>query len=220
VVVGLVIWRIIFYGASQKGYPGMTLIMVTFGIAMLVEGLAFIVLGTDIRVTPYYIKIPPIRLYRATFSPQAPLIYGVILLMVIGLYILFHRTLLGKGLRACHEQLLAARLSGINPRKMMYYSYILAVSLGAISGVVMVPFTAASYSMGMHMILKGFLAAIVGGITTFQGVISAGLALGILESLAAGFISSSYASIIAYAIFVSLLIFRPHGLLGTEQIRV
>lgn len=216
-IAGLLIWRILFYGPSQR-YPALTLIMITFGVALLIEGIAFITLGTDIRVTPYYIKIAPIRISGATMSPQAPIIYGTILLMVFGLSLLFGRTMLGKGLRACHEQPLAARLVGVKPRHMMYFSFILAVLLMAIGGIVMVPLTAASYSMGMNLVIKGFLASIVGGISRFQGVIVGGLALGLLESVAAGFISSSYASIIALSIFVVILLFRPSGFLGTREI--
>lgn len=217
-IIGLLIWRIIFYGPSQR-YPALTLIMITFGVALLIEGIAFLALGTDIRVTPYYVNIAPIRISGATMSPQAPFIYGALLVAVFGLSFLFTRSLLGKGLRACHEQPLAARLMGINPRHMMYFSFVLAVGIGVIGGIVMVPLTAASYSIGMHLVIKGFLAALVGGISRFQGVIVGGLALGLLESMAAGFISSSYASIIALTFFVVALLFRPTGLLGTEEIR-
>lgn len=108
---------------------------------------------------------------------------------------------------------------GINPRNMMYFSFVLAVGLTAAGGIMMVPLTAASYNMGMSLVIKGFLAAIVGGISRFQGVIVGGLALGLLESAAAGLISSSYASVIALTSFLVALLFRPTGLLGTKEIR-
>jgi branched-chain amino acid transport system permease protein len=219
VLVGLVIWGMFFYKPSQK-YPPLTLIMITFGVALFIEGVAFLALGTDIKLTTYYLNMDPIRLSNATISPQAPIIYVVLVLVVLGLSLLFNHTLLGKGLRACHEELLAARLMGISPRYMMYFSFLLAVGLSALGGVTMAPYTAARYDIGMHLVIKGFLAAIVGGISTFQGVIVGGLALGLLESGAAGFVSSSYASIIALTLFVIAVIFRPSGLLGAEEIRV
>jgi branched-chain amino acid transport system permease protein len=74
--------------------------------------------------------------------------------------------------------------------------------------------------MGWNLVIKGFLAAIVGGISSFQGVIVGGLILGLLESSAAGFISSSYASIISLAIFVLALLFRPTGLMGSVESKV
>lgn len=217
--VGSLVWQLVFFGPSQREYPHMTLAMLTFGVAMLIEGIAFIVFGTDIRVTPYYIKLAPIRISGATVSPQTPLIYGAAAVMALGLYLLFHRTLVGKGLRACHEQVLAARLIGINPRRMRYLAFLLAVGLGSIGGIILVPFTAASYAMGMPLLLKGFLGALAGGISRYQGVMLGGLALGLLESLAAGFISSSYSSIIALTGVVIVLLFRPAGLLGPREMR-
>jgi len=219
IIAGLLIWRILFYKSSQK-LPHLTSIMITFGVAMFIEGVAYLFLGTDTRTTPYYLKIAPIRIFKATVSPQAPIIYGWLLVTVLGLFFLFNRTLLGKGLRACHEQLLGARLVGINPRSMMYFSFFLAVLVGVAGGIVTVPLTAASYSMGWNLVIKGFLAAIVGGISSFQGVIVGGLILGLLESSAAGFISSSYASIISLAIFVLALLFRPTGLMGSVESKV
>ncbi len=217
-IVGLVIWRIVLFGASQK-YSAMTLIMITFGIAMLIEGLAFLFFGTSIRMNPHYLNIRPIRIYGATMSPQAPLVYAVTALIVIGLSILFNRTRVGKALRACHEQPLAARLMGIYPRNMMFFSFLLAVFLAVIGGISIVPLTAVSYNMGIDWVIKGFLAAIVGGISRFQGVVVGGLALGLLESLAAGLTSSGYASIISLAVFIVLLLFRPAGLIGSQQIK-
>lgn len=217
-VVGLFVWRIIFYGPSQK-YPTLTLIMITFALAMLIEGIAFLVLGTDTRITPAYLNTSPIRIGKATILPQVPLISATLVLMVVGLALLFGHTLVGKALRACYEQPVAARLVGVNPKRSMYFSFLLAVGLGAIGGIIMVPITAASYNMGLPLVVKGFLAAIVGGISRFQGVIAGGLTLGLIESIAAGFISSSYASIIALTIFVIALLFRPHGLLGIKDDR-
>jgi len=215
---GLLIWRVLLYNASQK-YSSLTLIMITFGVAMLIQGIAFIILGSNVRTAPYYFKINPIHLSKATMSPQAPLIYGSLLFLVLGLSLLFGRTMLGKGLRACHERPLAARLMGVNPRRMMYLSFIIAVGLSAIGGIIMVPLTAASYGMGMDFVIKGFLASIVGGISRFEGVIAGGLALGLLESIAAGFISSSYASVISLTFFVILLLFRPTGILGAREMK-
>lgn len=214
-VVGLVIWRVVLYGASQR-YSAMTLIMITFGIAMLIEGLAFLVFGTSIRMNPSYLNIRPIRIYGATMSPQAPVIYGVTILIVIGLWLLFNRTKVGRALRACHEQPLAARLMGIYPKRMMYFSFLLAVCLATVAGISIVPVTAVSYNMGVDWVIKGFLASIVGGISRSQGVVVGGLALGLLESFVAGLTSSGYASIISLAVFIVLLLFRPAGLMTSR----
>jgi branched-chain amino acid transport system permease protein len=217
-LAGLLIYRVVLYRPSQT-LPHMNLILVTFGLSMFVQGVAFIVFGTDQRMIPYYLKISPIRVSAITISPQAPLIYGVLCLMVIGLYLLFGRTMLGKALRACHEQLVGARLMVINPKRMMYLAYALAVCLGAIGGTVMAPLTSMSFSTGDNLLMKGFLAALVGGIYSYPGVIAGGLALGILESIMAGFVSSAYASVLTLTIFLVVLLLRPTGILGSKEIR-
>lgn len=214
---GLVIFGIIFYRIVQR-YSLIAIIMITLGVGLLIEGIAFLALGADTRVTPYYVNIAPIRIRGATMSPQAPFLFAVLLLMVLGLYLLFNRSFLGKGLRACREQPLAARLMGINPAKMIYFSFALAVVLGAIGGIVMVPMTATSYKIGMELTIKGFLSCLVGGIWKFQGVILGGLCLGLFECLAAGLISSNYASVIALSFFLIVLLLRPSGILGTGEI--
>ena len=212
IALGLLIWRMLFYGPSQK-YPALTLIMITFGIALLIEGLAYLFLGTDTRIASSYLKISPVKVFGGTISPQSLLIYALLTVMISCIYLLFNYTIIGKALRACHDTPLAARLMGINPPKMMFYSFLLAITLGAIGGIMMVPLTAATYNMGIHLIIKGFLAALVGGISRFHGVIIGGIALGLSESLSAGFISSGYSSIIALSLFVVLLLFRPSSLL-------
>lgn len=214
---GLIIWRVLFHSPSQK-YPPLTLIMMTFGVAMLIEGLSYLFLGTDTKISNNYINIKPIRVMGGILTGQSILLYAVLIIMLLCLHILFSKTMIGKSLRACHERPLAARLMGINPRNMMYFSFILAVSLGAIGGIIMVPLTAATYNMGLFLVIKGFLAALVGGISRFSGVVIGGLALGLSESIIAGFVSSSYASIIALSIFVVALLFRPAGLMISKYI--
>jgi branched-chain amino acid transport system permease protein len=215
---GLLIYRIVLYKPSQS-FPHLTLIMVTLGLSMMVEGISFIIFGSDQRTIPYYLKITPIHVAGATISPQAPLIFGILCLLSLGLYLLFGRTLLGKALRACHEQLVGARLIGIAPKRMMFLAYAMAVCFGTIGGVFLAPLTSVSYSMAGNLLIKGFLAALVGGIYSYPGVIAGALALGILESVMAGFVSSGYASTITLGIFLIILLFRPAGIIGTKGIR-
>jgi branched-chain amino acid transport system permease protein len=216
--VGTLIWRSILQTSSER-YPHLTLILITLGIAMFIEGMAFIIFGTEMRFLPPFVDIGPICVSRARIAPQAPWLVGTLLVMVSGLALIFDRTLLGKALRACHEHLLAARLMGINPQKMTFFAYMLGVFLAAIAGIVMTPLLACNYSIGLLLTLKGLLVAIVGGITKFQGVLVGGLALGLLESITGGFISSDYMEAIPLGILLIALLFRPTGFLGPKELR-
>jgi branched-chain amino acid transport system permease protein len=113
---------------------------------------------------------------------------------------------------------LAARLMGIQTRTVLLVSFGLAALLGALAGVLTAPITFTSYDSGVMLGLKGFAAAMLGGLGSFAGAVVGGLALGLLESLSAGFVSSAYKDAIAFLVLLALLFFMPGGLLGARRI--
>ncbi|NMQ21355.1 branched-chain amino acid ABC transporter permease, partial [Candidatus Competibacter phosphatis] len=126
----------------------------------------------------------------------------------------FNRTLLGKALLACSFNRDAAQLVGIDVRVMLRLAYALSAALGALAGILIAPITFTSYEAGVMLGLKGFSAAIVGGIGNPMGAVAGGLLLGVLESLGAGFISSGYKDAIAFLFVLMVLFFEPTGLFG------
>ncbi len=139
---------------------------------------------------------------------------GVTVLIVIALSWFFNRTLYGKAMLATSYNRLAAQLVGVEVRRVLFASFGLAAALGAIAGVLVAPITFTSYDIGVMLGLKGFAAAILGGSAAFLGAIVGGLVLGLLENLGAGYVSSAYKDVIAFAIILAVLFFRPDGLLG------
>ena len=103
---------------------------------------------------------------------------------------------------------------GINISKMTALSFGLGAGVGAVAGIVVAPITMAQYDMGTMLGVKGFCAAILGGLGNFTGGVVAGLALGILESMGAGFVSSAYKDAIAFIILLIILFARPQGVFG------
>jgi branched-chain amino acid transport system permease protein len=97
---------------------------------------------------------------------------------------------------------------------MVMLSFGLSAALGALAGIIIAPLSGASFEMGTMLGLKGFCAAIVGGLGSGFGGIVGGLALGILESLGAGYGPSEYKDAIAFLLLLVILFFRPAGLLG------
>jgi branched-chain amino acid transport system permease protein len=129
----------------------------------------------------------------------------------------FNRTLLGKALLACSFNRDAAQLVGIDVRVMLRLAYALSAALGALAGILIAPITFTSYEAGVMLGLKGFSAAIVGGIGNPMGAVAGGLLLGVLESLGAGFISSGYKDAIAFLFVLMVLFFEPTGLFGHKS---
>jgi branched-chain amino acid transport system permease protein len=126
------------------------------------------------------------------------------------LYFLLERTLLGKAVRACAINRQAAGLMGIAASQMSALVFALSAALGAVGGIVIAPLMLASYDMGLMLGLKGFVAAVIGGLTSLPGAVIGGLLLGVIESLGAGLISSGFKDAIAFLVLL-LVIFARSG---------
>jgi len=156
----------------------------------------------------------PINFAGATLMPQNLWIFGITLISVIGLHFFFNRTRLGKAMRATACNPRAASLMGVNVNSMVLLSFALSGALGAIAGIIIVPITTLSFDIGVMLGLKGFAAAVLGGYGNSLGAVLGGLLLGVLESVGAGVISSTYKDVIAFGILLLVLFIKPSGLLG------
>jgi branched-chain amino acid transport system permease protein len=136
---------------------------------------------------------------------------------VLALGWFFNRTLLGKAMLASSHNPLAARLCGINVRSVLMLSFGLSAALGAVAGILVAPITLTAWDVGVMLGLKGFAAAILGGLGSGPGAVVGGLALGVLESLGAGYVSSAYKDAIAFVIILLVLFFLPSGLFGRKS---
>ena len=212
-LAGAGLYRFIMYPARKSS--GATKVFLTVGFALAIEGIALRVWGWEYRSLPAFFNTPSVQLWEATIFGQTPWVIGVTLLMVIGLFFFFGRTIQGKALRACANEPLGARMMGISIERMALFSFILAAGLGAVVGALITPLTMTSYSMGWPLTIKGVLAAFVGGITRAEGVILGGLVFGMIEAITAGVIPGGYHNAIAPGILILVLLFRRHGLLTT-----
>jgi branched-chain amino acid transport system permease protein len=153
--------------------------------------------------------------------PQTLWVLGVTLLIVLALWRFFGHSLLGKAFLATSHNRLAAQLVGIDTSRVMVLSFALSAALGAVGGILIAPISLTSADVGVMLGLKGFSAAILGGLGNAMGAVAGGLILGIVEALGAGYVSSAYKDAIAFAIILLVLFFRPQGLFGqggTERV--
>ena len=214
-LVGVAMHRLVIRPARNAS--PITLIIITIGASIAIRGAALVIWGTDSYPLPAFSPGPPIRLGGAMLRTQSLWVLGMMLASVLGLYLFFQRTLLGKALRACAVNRLAARLMGINQDQMAALSFALGGALGGVAGAVIAPITYATYDMGAMLGLKGFVAAIIGGLTSMPGAVAGGLLLGVLETAGAGLISSGAKDAIAFGILLLVLLIRPSGLFGARQ---
>jgi branched-chain amino acid transport system permease protein len=215
-LIGVALHRLAIEPA--RGSSPVVLIMITIGASIFLQGIAQQVFDKRFHSLPPLVSGEPLRLGGATILPQSVLVLVCASAIVIGLWLFIDRTLLGKAVIATAANRLAARLIGIDTRKLIDLSFALSAAIGAIAGILITPITLTSYDAGTVLALKGFAAAMLGGMGSAVGAVAGGLVLGMLESLSAGYISSSYKDAVAFLIILIVLVFMPQGLFGRARV--
>jgi branched-chain amino acid transport system permease protein len=134
------------------------------------------------------------------------------------LWAFIERTLLGKAMVATAANEIAARLVGIDTRRIVGWSFAISAAMGAVAGILITPITLTSYDVGTLLALKGFAAAMLGGMGSGVGAVIGGLLLGLLEAFAAGYVSSQYKDAVAFLLILIVLLAMPRGLLGRAPV--
>ncbi|MEJ2158709.1 MAG: branched-chain amino acid ABC transporter permease [Desulfobacteraceae bacterium] len=192
----------------------LTLIIATIAASIVLKGGAMLIWGKDPYDLPAFSGRTPILLGGASIQPQYLWVIGFLLITAAGLTFFFNKTIIGKAMNACADNPDAARLVGINVQHMVLLSFALSAAIGAVAGLTMTPIALMEYDRGAMLAVKGFGAAILGGLGSFSGAILGGLILGLIESLGAGLLSSGYKDAYALIVLLALLFFRPSGILG------
>ncbi len=196
----------------------LTLIIATIAASILIKGAAMLIWGKNPHDLPAFSGRDPISFFGAVIQPQYLWVFGFLVLIVVILTLFFDKTIAGKAMSACADNPHAASLVGINVNRMILLSFILSAAIGATAGIIITPISLMEFDRGAMLAVKGFAAAILGGLGSFPGAVAGGLILGLIESLGAGLISSGYKDAFALLILLALLFFRPSGLLGNAQV--
>lgn len=192
-----------------------TLIIITIGVSIVLRGAALLIWGADPLSLPAFTAGPALAVLGASMVRQSLWVMGIALVLMVVLYLFFTYTVTGVALRACVVNRTAARLMGIRPERMSLLTFAISAGLGAVGGIAITPITGATYSMGLMLGLKAFVAAVLGGMTNIPATVAGGLLVGLLESFSAGLISSGYKDAITFALLLLILVARPGGLFGT-----
>lgn len=194
------------------------LIIITIGVSIFLRGLAQVVFDRNFHSMPSFSGNEPIHIGGASLSTQSLWVVGGLVVIIILLRYFFNHTMLGKAMLATSYNEQGAKLVGINTGRILQLSFIIAAALGAVAGVLIAPIALTYAGVGVMLGLKGFCAAIVGGLGNPMGAIAGGLVVGIAEALTAGYISSSYKDAVAFIIILLVLFFMPNGLFGRKEV--
>lgn len=212
ILVGISLQKLAIQRAREASV--VTIIIITIGASIFIRGLAGIMWDRDFHSLPAFSGEQPIHVAGAVIVPQSLWILGVTIAVAAALFLFFNRTMVGKAMLGTAHNPLAARLVGINTTNILILSFALAAALGAVGGILIAPMAPTHYQVGIMLGLKGFSAAIVGGLGSGPGAMLGGLLVGVAEALAAGYISSNYKDVVAFVIILLVLFFMPAGLFG------
>ena len=191
--------------------------VMTLGLALLLSGVAVVVWGTDIKAMPFPLEATAV--YRLGGVVVSELHLGstaVASLLMAALYGLVQHTRWGLVMRALSQNPVAARLLGVRSDRVLAGTWALSAALGAAAGLLLAPVTLVDPFFMLNPFLKGFAAAVMGGLDSPPGAVIGGVVLGVLESLLAGYVSVAFKSTLAFLLIVLVLMARPEGLLGRE----
>ena len=214
-VLGVAMYKLAIEPA--RGAPIVSLVIITIGVSIFLRGAAKLIFGKQIHTFEAFSGDDPVRVLGATILPQSLWVIAGAVAIFIGLWLFFTRTLLGRAVLATSNNRLAAQLVGINTAFVMTLSFALSAGIGALAGVLVTPVTLTSYDVGLALALKGFAAAMLGGMGNPKGALAGGLLLGLLEGLTAGYISSHYKDAAAFIVILGVLFFMPQGLFGHKS---
>lgn len=208
---GVLVGRLTFVPAVSR-LPTSSILVLTAGLLTFLVGITLVIWGNQ----PY--SLPP-------FSGEAPFVFGglriptqgvwlaaVAAAMIAALWLLLHKTTLGRALRACAENPVAAQLMGIDLPRMMLLSFGLAALIGSVAGVLVAPIMSLQFDTGQFFTIAGFIAVAIGGMGSFAGSIIGGLLLGVAQQFAAFYVSSLFANTLSLLLLLFVLIVRPAGL--------
>jgi len=193
------------------------LLIASFGLLILIESLVLMSFGADVKTINYIRVSKGLEIFGAIITPLQIVIVASSIVVSIGLFLFMKKTKLGKAMRAVSNNKDVAEIVGISSEKIYSWSFIIGSLIAGIAGVLIGLEQNLEPTMGTNLIIKGFTAAIIGGIGNVYGAILGALLLGLAENFGIWYLPSGYKDAIAFAILFVFLLFRPKGLFGAKK---
>lgn len=218
VVMGVIGWLLYLLGVRPFARkPGMSWVMSTLGFGVILQSIGLAIWGPKPVVVPGPVGDEVMRIAGIGIRPQEMLMLGVSVVVMLVFDHVMRKTMVGKAMRAVANNPSVASLMGINVTAMMVGAFVVSSLLAGLSGFLLAPIAQASLFMGLAVGLKGFSAAMVGGLNNARGCVIGGFVLGVLESLV-NLWSAQWREVAIFALVILVLAFRPTGLFGSKMV--
>ena len=215
IVVALVIERTVL--RPMVGQPFIAIVMATFGVGSVLRGLISLVWGPEDRQVPSRLARDPVMLGEIFIPGKSARAFAIAVIIVLSLLAYLRYSRAGIALRAAAEDQITAYSMGIDVRRVIQFSWIIAALTGCISGVLIANVNSLTPHMGL-IVLNILSVLILGGLNSIGGVLIAGLIIGWLEAMTGLFLGSEFREITPYILVLLVLMVRPTGLFGTKEV--
>ena len=195
------------------------LVIATLGLSIAVKSI--VRAGYSAEAHPFASPFPSGQLNLAGINISYADIGTLVLagLIVIGLQAFLNKTVTGRAMQAVAQNTEAAKVLGINVRRMVMYVFVINAVLAVVAALLVTPTYLAKFDMGDSIGQKAFFAAIIGGFNQTRGALLGGVLIGILENVVGFYVSPAYKEGVALILFLGVILFRPEGLLGKSEER-
>ncbi len=198
----------------------LSLILITLGFEMILYGVASWKWGADQKDLPFPVSdFDVINLGPAVISYLNIATLLITLALMFILFLFFKYTKVGIAMKATQQNATAARINGIRTNRILSITWAMSSMIGAVAGILLAPIATLDPNLMLEPLLKGFSAAVLGGMTTLVGAALGGYMLGVIENLFGGYVSLEFKSIVAFGIIVLVLCFKPSGLFARHYVR-
>lgn len=218
-LIGIVTDRVAFRPLMREGL--VSVLLATIGVSFILKGLARLIWGGkgDYLAFPPLVSPEPIRVGNVMIMSQQLVVLVAAIVVMLAFALFFKTTRAGKFMQATASNPKAATLVGIRVDRVYMYTFGVGAAVAGASAVLMAPLTLLYPDIGFLLFIKGFAAAVLGGLASVPGAIVGGLLVGILEQFAAGFIGTTVQDVSAFVVIMFALIFLPTGILGARGVR-
>lgn len=217
-LIGVGVYFLIYRPLKKRNAGSATLLIASIAVLLLFENILLLLFGSDVKVIETAgIFDTSLALGGASFTALHVIVLAVTLSVFAGLWYFTSHSKLGRTMRAVADNPQLAEISGINAERVALQSFIIGSALGALAAVLYVPLFNAKTVMGTLLIVKGFAAAIIGGITSLPGAILGGYLVGVVENAGIWFLPSGFKDAIVFVLLFGFLLLRPAGILGIRK---
>ena len=225
VILSIIFASLLGYGMNifvykrlrKRKASNVILLLSSFALLILLESLILILFGADVKTIGYINVAKGLEFFGAIITPLQIFIILISFILLIGLFLFMKKTKMGKAIKAVSDNKNVAEIVGISSEKIYTWSFIIGSAIAGIAAILISLEQNLAPTMGTNLMIKGFTAAIIGGIGNIPGAILGAYLLGFAENFGIWFLPSGYKEAIAFIILFIFLLFKSRGILGIKK---